>query len=960
MYLRWPPRGKADSDGPMGLLERVRSSVGVAAWVRGTDYGARATLAFAERRADRETWMVRGSASAPFLAVVLYPRDESWECSCGADDETCAHVIAVVDHRARHPEAAPERAPPARPAYRLVVDGSDLRIARDLPAGAVRDEDDVALERILTGWWDRPGMPRRLLQDALHVLGRVSVTLAGRPVRVGDVPIRHRLVIEDAPGREAVKVRLARGVGIEEMLPERLVRVGDVVRPLAEEQLEPADRKRLVEGLTLAGAALDRFVLEDLPRWTRGLDADVRTARLPQVVDLPPHLAFEVTAGGGGVRVTARVAWGRPVVARLERGELRRLGDVIPRRDPDAERKVLADARNAGFTVDVPVERPLREAIAWVERLPRPVASAILEAAPQLRVARAAPTVRVEVQAGPDGALRVDVDAGGADPTVLLRAWQRGDALVPLLDGGWAPLPKAWLDAHGPALEELLAARDPKGNVAPAQAPRLVEALDALDAPLPPELGALRALAGHFDAIPDVEVPGDVRATLRPYQARGVAWMAWLRALGMGGILADDMGLGKTLQTLVHLRRAGGRALVVAPTSVLRNWAAEAARFVPGMRVCVYHGARRTMDPRADLVVTSYALLRLDLAALSAERWSVVVLDEAQQIKNAESQAAQAAFALEAEQRLALSGTPVENRLEELWSLVHFVNPGLLGGRRAFSEEVAARIADGDRHARDRLRRKVRPFLLRRLKRDVARELPPRTDVVLRCTLSGPERELYDRVAALARAEVQAMLEGGGTLQVLEVLLRMRQAACHPRLVPGTEGFDPLRSAKLDLLVETLGTLVEEGHRALVFSQWTSMLDLVAPALDAAGIGWTRLDGSTRDRAAVVADFERPDGPAVFLLSLKAGGTGLNLTAADYVIHLDPWWNPAVEDQATDRAHRIGQDRPVVSVKIVAEDTVEERILELQSRKRALVAAALDEEALARGVTREELAALFD
>jgi SNF2 family DNA or RNA helicase len=582
-----------------------------------------------------------------------------------------------------------------------------------------------------------------------------------------------------------------------------------------------------------------------------------------------------------------------------------------------------------------------------------------------------------------DGDFDVQVDGGGADPAELVRAWKRKLAVVPLLDGTWAPLPVAWMDNHGAALEALLAARDARGRVARGKAVALVDALQGLDAPLPPDLGALRVLAGHFESLPEVVLPADVQATLRPYQLQGVAWMDWLRGMGMGGILADDMGLGKTVQTLVALRLAsavpaestGGvaegaspppherraRHLVVAPTSVVRNWISEAARFVPTLRTCLYHGARRVLDPDADIVVTTYALLRLDLDVLRGTRWTTVVLDEAQAIKNPDSQAARAAFALEADLRLALSGTPIENRLEELWSAFHFANPGLLGSLEDFRDRYASPIESGDRAARDGLRRRIRPFVLRRLKKEVAKDLPPRTDIVLRCALSTEEREIYERVRSLGKAEVASFLEGGNVMQVLEVLLRMRQAACHSGLVPGAIApGEEAPSAKLDLLCEQLEEVVAEGHRALVFSQWTSMLDRVGPALDARGIGWVRLDGATRDRAAVVADFARADGPPVFLLSLKAGGTGLNLTAADYVFHLDPWWNPAVEDQATDRAHRIGQDRPVVSCKLVAEDTVEERILELQARKRALVGAALDEEALARSLSRDDLAALFD
>jgi len=394
---------------------------------------------------------------------------------------------------------------------------------------------------------------------------------------------------------------------------------------------------------------------------------------------------------------------------------------------------------------------------------------------------------------------------------------------------------------------------------------------------------------------------------------------------------------------------------VVAPTSVLRNWQLEAERFLPWLRVSLYHGPKRVLDAEADLVITSYALLRRDIEQLEAQPWGYAILDEAQAIKNPDSQVARACLRLQARHRLALTGTPIENRLEELWSLFRFVLPGFLGGRRAFSQRVAD-VAEG---APLRwLRRRVRPFILRRLKSEVAPELPPRTEMVLRCELGQEQRQLYQAVLSASRSEVQRALGANRTLSVLEALLRLRQAACHPGLLGPRHGGD---SAKLDLLVRRLGTLAAQGHRALVFSQWTRFLDLTEPALREAGLEFCRLDGSTRQRHAVVDRFQAPDGPPVFLISLKAGGTGLNLTAADYVFHLDPWWNPAVEDQAVDRAHRIGQRRPVFSCRLVSSDTVEERIIELQKAKRQLARAAIgDEGMLAANLTREELLALFD
>ena len=318
---------------------------------------------------------------------------------------------------------------------------------------------------------------------------------------------------------------------------------------------------------------------------------------------------------------------------------------------------------------------------------------------------------------------------------------------------------------------------------------------------------------------------------------------------------------------------------------------------------------------------------------------------------------ARAAYGLAGDFRVAMTGTPLENRLDELWSLAHFTNRGLLGGRRDFDDRYARPIADGEAGAAARLRERLRPFLLRRLKRDVAPELPPRTDAVLRVTLDERERGVYDAVRAATRADVIALLDGGGSVMAaLEALLRLRQAACHPALVPGQQARS---SSKLETLVEALENAAADGHKALVFSQWTSLLDLIEPALAAAEIPFTRLDGTTRDRGGVVAQFQAADGPPVMLLSLKAGGVGLNLTAADHVFLVDPWWNPATEDQAADRAHRIGQDRPVMVYRLVATDTVEERILALQERKRSLAAAALGGADVGAPLTKADLLELL-
>jgi SNF2 family DNA or RNA helicase len=542
-----------------------------------------------------------------------------------------------------------------------------------------------------------------------------------------------------------------------------------------------------------------------------------------------------------------------------------------------------------------------------------------------------------------------------ADPRTVLQAWREGLSLVPLSDGGWAPVPAEWLAKHGDRVADLLAARDGAGKLPTVALPELGALCEALELPRPLGLEKLAPLLEGFSSISRAPLPEGLTAEVRPYQQTAVDWLSFLREAELGGVLADDMGLGKTLETLCSLR---GRTLVVCPKSVVYNWAEEIARFRPNLRAAIYHGPKRELDSAADVTLTTYAVLRLDAERLSAESWDAVVLDEAQAIKNPDSQSARAAYSLGGRFRVALSGTPIENRLEELWSIMHFCNPGLLGGRSDFDERYSKRVQEGDARAAEALQRKIRPFLLRRTKKEVLPELPPRSELVLYVELEDSERAVYDAVkAATKKRVVEELAHGTNTLAVLEALLRLRQAACHCALVPGqhAEG-----SSKLERLLEALEEASSEGHRALVFSQWTSLLDLVEPKLDAAEIRYTRLDGATRDRAAVVAEFQNEAGPPVMLISLKAGGTGLNLTAADHVFLLDPWWNPAVEDQAADRAHRIGQVRPVLIHRMVTKDTVEERILALKEKKRALSALALGAADHAGGITREELLALLD
>ena len=489
-------------------------------------------------------------------------------------------------------------------------------------------------------------------------------------------------------------------------------------------------------------------------------------------------------------------------------------------------------------------------------------------------------------------------------------------------------------------------------------------------------LARLREL---FDALTrldgsTLQLPASFVGELRPYQRDGVAWLQALRERGFGGVLADDMGLGKTVQLLAHvlIEREAGRlkapVLIVAPTSVVPNWRAEIARFAPSLRVVSLTGAdrRERFDDieRADIVLTTYALLPRDASTLAPQRWSIAVLDEAQAIKNPRTNAATVARRLHAEQRLTLTGTPIENHLEELWSIFAFAEPGLLEDISSFRRFFRTPIEkQGDTLRRGALASRLRPFLLRRTKSSVARDLPEKTEIIQRVELSGEQRDLYETIRlamhARVREEVQRRGLSRSRIVVLDALLKLRQVCCDPRLLKLPAAATVTESAKLEALLEMLESLIEDGRRILLFSQFTSMLDLIKPELSKRNIPFVELRGATRDRETPVQRFQAREVP-LFLISLKAGGTGLNLTAADTIIHYDPWWNPAVEHQATDRAHRIGQEQHVFVYKLIADATVEDRIVELQERKGDLAATLFDETAHAPlALTADDIEALF-
>ncbi len=966
------------SDGLQDLFAAIREACDASTWSRGVEL-SRSGAVSGERDEGEEVVLrvsTRGGLVSP--TVTLYLDDEEWDCDCGTAEDVCEHVAGSVIalKRARNEgEALPKGDTTAgRIGYRLtradgtlhfsrvVVGDSETTLAATLAAVSsgrvdgpafVATQEDLRVERVL-GAARNGRLPRGLWQKLVPALeGCRDITLDGDPIQSSGERVGWVAVLEDQ--NEGFFLRVKRDPRVHETFTDEVALLSDdTLCLLGASGLTGREKEAYERGQSFAPDRVAELVTEVLPSLGERIPVHIQTDRLPSTEAEPPRIAIDARRDGESLEVFPTLVYGDPPRARVDAGKLVPLGGALPLRDEAAERNLTRRIQQElelapGRRLKVKGEEAVRLA-ERIEKLGFEVTGGQLD-----DFHRTAPlTARLELDPGAFAVhFESDAEAGGprtADPERVLRAWRQGESLVPLLEGGYAPLPADWLSRYGAVISDLLAARDDKGAIVRAALPDLAGLYEALDEPVPIDVAAIQKLADTTEQPAPAELPADLTADLRDYQREGANWLAQRRESGIGALLADDMGLGKTLQLLCAVEAP---ALVVAPTSVLHNWAGEIRKFRPGLRFHTYHGPNRKLEPDVDVTLTSYAILRIDIDALAAVQWGTVVLDESQAIKNPESQSAQAAFRLNAGFRVALTGTPVENRLDELWSQLHFLNPGLLGGRRDFDERYGRPIAAQEEAAAERLRARIAPFVRRRTKKEVAPELPPRTDVVLHAELSKDERAVYDALLAATRDDVVARLSlGGSTFQALEALLRLRQAACHPALVPGQSA---ATSSKVQLLLEQLEEAVDEGHKALVFSQWTSLLDLIEPHLREQNLSFSRLDGSTRDRGAVVDGFQAEDGPPVLLLSLKAGGTGLNLTAADNVFILDPWWNPAVEDQAADRAHRIGQDQPVLVQRLVAKDTVEERILVLQERKRALFEAAVGSGSTGGAISREEI-----
>jgi superfamily II DNA or RNA helicase len=854
-------------------------------------------------------------------------------------------------------------------------------------------------------------------EDAAELLSmlrdhRVLLEPASMELRFSDESLRPHLELDQANGKTCrVRVVFETKNGVRrfplssgawfEGTPSWHVDTTDGVARSLENSVTPQWLQRLYRSPALVYPMneLPRLLTELVPRVAALLNAELPD--LEQVADLVDERPkFRLQADGDilDVRTKLWVLYGEQtfavppaqlpsplvVLPPLEGSERPR----VVRRDVGAEMSAVQQILNTGLTVDEAKEGLQAQgdtAVAfWTDKiaaLPDDWEKLVPHDLRAVRVRDAAVTPTVRVASGVDW-LSLDVtftvDGVAVDEDALRSALERGRRLVKLPDGTWAPV-KA--DEVNEVLERMaeIVAGSPGARIPLSQAGRVQDLLRLVgNRSISPQAKSLFGKLEEIDAIEQIAKPRNLKVQqFRDYQKRGFSWLVFLHGMKTGGILADDMGLGKTLQAIALFcwvkanHKEHKPTLVVAPTSVVPNWAREVDKFAPSLSTLVWHGPdrheQRDKLESTDVVITSYALLRRDEELFETIDFRYVVLDEAQHIKNPLSATARAAKRVKSAHRLALTGTPIENRLSEIWSIIDFVSPGMLGSLKTFEEKYARPVERGDEETIRKLRAIVRPLVLRRTKVEVAPELPSKIEQDIIVPMADDQARLYKQLREAVRANVMSEVEkqgvGKAQLQILTALTRLRQAACDPRLVKihamQTEWNDDT-SGKLNALREILQEAVAGGHRVLVFSQFVEMLQHIRHVLDEDGVKYEYLDGSTKDRQARVDRFNDDDSHSAFLISLKAGGTGLNLVGADTVVHFDPWWNPAVEDQATDRAHRIGQSKVVTVYRLIAKGTVEEKILQLSDKKRELVSNVLSTEGTAlKGLTKQDLDELF-
>lgn len=935
------------------------------AWSRAVGLARQSEIAWLYDDEAGSHFSIRAHTGIASRKLRLDPAAQIWQCTCNSEEDPCTHVVATLI-ALRNKQIITQNST-WQIGYRFYLDdGGALRLTRFLskdftttqPKNGLEtfdslkdlivrrkdisiDAEDSRLDEIIE--FAKP-FDDGSSQTSSHNSLRLSFPLlqASKRVFFDDQPVSLKSIegtshIEVSRESNHYRIRAIpmalpttqtnseQDCALKELFPGLWLTNTELIF-LSETDLPKMFRP---PGTLIAQSKAEILFDQAIPQLAEKYEIQFRNVEPPTFVDEVPRLELKAEPLGlDSVIIESSIVYGSPPLARLQAGKFEsQHRSLLPRRKPELERKIL-DMLPRNLRESPRLELSGARAVSML--------SEFLEHLADVRpVQHLLTTTSLVPHLGESStsllSLRLqdpEPDATEISVSAAVGAFRRGEGVIKMPSGAWARIPVDWfkdIEKNDPTMLELLE----QERVHTSSVPRVVQSLQRYQVEIPAKWREFVGFLENPESLPEAQLPPNFQGTLRSYQRSGVSWLKCMQECHVGALLADDMGLGKTVQSICALESP---SLIICPTSVLSGWCKQLRQFRPDLSINAYHGEARVLDLDSDVTVTTYGVLRRDIELLRSHPWNTLVLDEAHIIKNPYSRVSTAARQLPAVWRLALTGTPIENHIVDLWSQFEFLNPGFFPNYEQFQNWSHQRIAN-----------LAQPFIMRRTKDTVAADLPPKTEIILHCDLKDHERQLYSTVLQRARQTLSSETAASSTMQILEVLLRLRQICCHSGLV--SQELRWKDSAKIELLMQSLEASIENKHPALVFSQWTSLLDIVEEHLIQRGIKFLRLDGSTKDRQAVIDQFQDESGPPVMLISLKAGGVGLTLTRAEHVYLTDPWWNPAVEEQAVDRAHRIGQTRPVFVYKLIAQNTVEEHVLNLQREKQAMIQDVLGSQA---------------
>ena len=927
------------------LFTEIKTLLTPALWSEAVQMARSAQFAITSQEEDKISLQLHLPGQKIHPCVELWPKDLDWKCTCPSKQDPCLHVTAAVIHL-KNPSVKKDSDLQTM-VYSIEKENQKIQLQRYLKSDSTLKPDpyvdgdltgrtqvtrtscDLQVERLLHS--RKKNFPLTERKEILEILSLLKPThqlvFAETPIEIQNQTLNRTIQIEDK--NEGLKLTLKDSFVKEEILLQTsdwLIHKNKLYFQTSIKWLK--NHLPSFTGTEVFIPRKDRqnFVVKILPEIEKQYNVTHLSQTLPKLKTAAPFVDLYIQKNNNGdLVVTPRLFYGSPVLAQKVNGSMKyEKEDIVILEDTKKEQELRKKLKyELQLQIDRPTNFPNYEALEFMQR------AEAWSKSGQVDLYKEQPTLIPEVQLIDDRlsvSLKHPKNSDSIPFDQAWDCWQKEKSQVQLLSGQWTKLPKEWFEKYAAQLQSLLLLQEKKRQIPKYAWPQWATLNQELGLPQPKVLETFQKLVENFTSIPQAPLPKDLTASLRPYQKQAVNWLSFLQKHHLGALLADDMGLGKTLQTLCVLQ---GQCLIVCPTSVLRTWEKEIEKFRPQLSASIYHGPQRTLKTQSQIIITSYGVLKRDLSELCQRHWDNIVLDESQIIKNHKSQVAQAISQVPGDFRVALSGTPIENRLQDLYSQFDFILPGFLTQTHQNTET---------------LKKQIQPFFLRRLKEDVAQDLPPKTEMIIRCELSSDERDLYNSLLSSTQQEiVDRLQEGQDLFSLLELLLRLRQSCSHPHLLPGqklTNNFTT--STKVETLIERLHNTIPLGHKVLIFSQWTGFLDIIEKRLEQESISSCRLDGKTKERNKIIDLFQSKDGPSTMLISLKAGGVGLTLTQADHIYIMDPWWNPASEEQAADRAHRIGQDKPVFVHKLICENTLEERIIELQEKKQELARSVLD------------------